>query len=176
MRQAVVNLVEAVRGLCLARSGGAHGVKIALAPQALPPQLLLLLDAFEQVEREGGTAADDELAKVKAGLEGVFRWIKLQGLSTDEPLDILAQALGGKARKKPKSLTVMPTFAPSFQGKKSWKPKLGLGRGIGDLAPTSLDEHRKVASEMDQVTAKMGAAGLRPVPVEEIRVAGMGPC
>ncbi len=177
MRQAVVNLVEAVRGLCLARSSGGHGVRIGLQPQALPPQLLALLDALEQVDRDGG-AGEDELAKVKAGLEGVFRWIKLQGLSTDEPLDILSQALGGKARRKPKALTVMPTFAPSYQRKKAWKPKLNLARGIGDGLPSSLDDHRKAAFDMGEVAAKMGAAAPRPVPAqpEERRVVGMGPC
>ena len=177
MRQAVVNLVEAVRGLCLARASSGHGVRIGLQPQALPPQLIAILDALEQVDRDGGHG-EDELAKVKAGLEGVFRWIKLQGLSTDEPLDILAQALGGKARRKPKALTVMPTFAPSYERKKAWKPKLNLARGIGDGLPTTLDDHRKTALAMGEVASKMGAAAPRaeiPQP-EERRVAGMGPC
>ncbi len=46
MRQAVVNLVEAVRGLRLVRSSGAHGVRIALPPQDLAPQLIEVLEAL----------------------------------------------------------------------------------------------------------------------------------
>lgn len=177
MRQAVVNLVEAVRGLRLVRSSGAHGVRIALPPQELAPQLIEVLEALEAVEREGANPEESELAKVKVGLEGVFRWISLQGLSTDEPLEILAKALG-KGERKRKALVTMPVFAPGFARKKTWKPKFRVGGTgeFGDSVPRTIEEHRKVAFVMDQIRNSLGSAVLpKPNPPDERPRPGMGP-
>jgi len=176
MRQAVVNLIEAVRGLRLARSSGTHGVRIELGAADLAPNLLATLEALEAVERDGGDSVDEELAKVKMGLEGVFRWIRLQGLDTDEPLEILARAMGGRPPRKHKAPASMPTFAPNFAKRKQWKPKLSLAQGLGSDNPRTLEEHRKVAFVMDQVRASLGDAVLpKATQAEMPRMPGAGP-
>jgi len=179
MRQAIINLVEAVRGLKLSRTHqpAPHCVKIGVAARELPEQLLTVLDAFEALEREGGAGlADQELDNIKAGLDGVFRWIKLQGLSTDEPLAIMAQALGAQGKKKPKSFPLLPSFTPGFTKRKSWKPKLSIAPGFsGAKTLDSMEEHIQQAKAMGEVVAKMGAAAPILAKAEEVERPGMGP-
>lgn len=164
MRKDVVDLIEAVRGLALVPTGesGPKCIRIEGDPKTFPDRLLAVAKALEAVDAKGAVSASDEnvdLAKLKAAIDGVFRWIRLQGLKTDEPFDIIAQALGGAPRSKGKKLDTMPVFALTFRPKKQWKPRVSLGRRLEDeKAPVTLEEHREQAAKMGEVIGKMGAA------------------
>lgn len=164
MRKDVVDLIEAVRGLGLTPTGedGPRCIRIDGDAKAFPERLLAVAKALEAVDAKGGIAAAEEnvdLVKLKSAIDGVFRWIKLQGLKTDEPFDIIAQALGGTPRSKGKKLDTMPVFAMSYRPKKKWKPQISLGRRLEDTkAPETLEEHRDQAAKMGEVLEKMGAA------------------
>lgn len=183
MRQSIVNLVEAVRGLKVARTGqpAPHCVRIGGGDREsaleFPERLLALAEALEAFDRDGGAEAGDaELDRIKQGLDGVFRWIKLQGLSTDEPLDIMAVALGGKARKKPKTLSLLPSFTPGFGKRKTWKPKLSTAPRLdGSRSLETMAQHVELAAGMAEVVSKLGAAAPQ-IRVEDASSPGMGPC
>ncbi len=114
---------------------------------------------------------------MKAGLEGVFRWIRLQGLSTDEPLEILAKAMG-KGERKRKALVAMPAFMPGFARKKPWKPKFRVGGTgeFGDSVPRTIEDHPQGRLRDGPDPHSLGAAVLpKPNPPEGTFTAGHGP-
>lgn len=168
MRKDIVDLIEAVRALSLVPTGevGPRCVRIEGDPKLLPERLLAVAKALEAVDAKGAAAATEEsvdLGKLKSAIDGVFRWIRLQGLKTDEPFDIIAQALGGSAKSKGKKLETMPVFALTFKPKKQWKPRVSLGKRLEDeKAPETIEEHREMATKMNEVISKMGAAAPMP--------------
>lgn len=159
MRQAIHKLVEAVRSLKLStvdRNGAEHLV-IGLSREEMSDRLLDLHAALAAYDKDG----DGELIEARRMREAIgeiFRWIKIQGLSVDEPLDIVARVLGAEERKKGGGYEIMPAFAPKHVRKrKGWKPQLALP-GERLTAMRSLSDHQKLASTMDQVVDRMGAA------------------
>ena len=179
MRPSLARLAEAARALRLTRHPGTHGVRIGAPPAELPARLLALMEALEAVDADGAASLGEaDPQKLSEGIDGVFRWIAAQGLSTDEPLAILAKAMG-KGAKRPAKLVPMPAFAPGFRKKKSWKPKLGLDRGIGDgLAGLGADAENTLAHNFRETARLMGHAAPVPVagPAIEEPAFTMGPC
>jgi len=181
MRPSLAKLVEAARALRLTRHTGGHGLRIGAPPAELPARLLAVLESLEAIDAEDGKAnvLDADPQKVSDGIDAVFRWIAAQGLSTEEPLAILAKAMGRPA-KRPGKLVPIPSFAPGFTRKKSWKPKLSLGRNIGDgLAGLGTDASNGLAFNMRETARMMGHAAVVPAPqaaVDEQVPLTMGPC
>lgn len=179
MRPSLARLVEAARALRLTRHDGGHGVRIGSPPAELPPRLLALLSALEAVDAESGAASflDADPQKLSDGIDGVFRWIAAQGLSTEEPLAILSRAMGRPA-KRPAKLVPMPSFAPGFRKKKSWKPKISIVPDIDQGMPSlCADATNKLAFDVRETARLMGHAAVR----QEERADGevpltMGPC
>ena len=160
MRKTFIDLVEAVRGLRLSRSRGSDDrVTLGIEPAQLPRQLVAIHRALEAFDADGGVSLDDQTAdagKLRQALDATFRWIRTQGLSTDDPLDLVAEALGSKTDKKKRAAyDILPAFAPQHVRKKSWKPKLSLP--IEQLSVMrSIDDHRKVAAGMQEVIMRIG--------------------
>jgi hypothetical protein len=181
MRPSLAKLVEAARALRLTRHPNTHGLRIGAPPAELPVRLLAVLEALEAHDAEGANASvlDADPAKVSEGIDAVFRWIAAQGLATDEPLALLAKAMG-KAGKRPGKLVPIPAFAPGFRKKGSWKPKLGLARGIGDgLASLGRDAENGDSANMRETVRLMGHASVAMVEIPaapEPESLTMGPC
>lgn len=168
MRKTLIDLVEAVRGLKLsfASRNDDRRVRVGIQASALPGHLLVIYDALEAFDADGGVTLDDagEADRMRKALDATFRWIKTQGLSTDEPLDLVAEALGAKAEKKRASYDILPAFAPQHvRKKKSWKPRLSLPADQLHVM-RSIDDHRKVAFDMQQVIMRIGDVA----PIEEV--------
>jgi hypothetical protein len=164
MRKTIVDLIEAVRGLGLSsvmRDGQRH-LKVGVDPLAFQEALMRVSDALEAVDADSAPAAEDDAARMRAALDSTFRWIRLQGLSTEEPLALVAEALGQKGKKRQASYDILPAFAPQHKRKKGWKPRLSLPRNQVATMRT-IDDHRKAAADMDQVNLRMGAV----LPAEE---------
>lgn len=157
MKPSFSRLIEAVRGLKLvrARSGSAPAIRLGLHPDTVQPALGELFDALEGVDADGSATTDlDDPARLKEALNATFKWIRMQGLATDEPLALVAEALGTKAEKARKGYQILPAFAPEHVRKKTWKPKLSL---VGTEAEPmlTLADHRKNAARMGEVALKI---------------------
>lgn len=158
MRQAIHRLVEAARNLKLSvvDRNGRHLV-IGVQRDEMQERLLELHDALEQVDQDGATDVVDA-RRMREALDATFRWIKTQGLSIEEPVDIVAKVLGVEGTtKKDAGYEIMPSFAPQHERKrKGWKPVLALpGERLTTMR--TISDHQKQAGKMDQVVDRMGA-------------------
>lgn len=160
MRKTLIDLVETVRGLRLSFSakGEDRRVKLGIDPTALPSHLLAIHDALQAFDADGGVAFDDaeESGRLRKALDATFRWIRVQGLSTDEPLDLVAEALGSKKERRKAAYDILPAFAPQHvRKKKGWKPRLQLPADQFHVM-RSIDDHRKFAADAQQVLMRIG--------------------
>lgn len=176
VRKSVVDLVEAVRALNMRRAetGGVERVRIGLAAGEAEERFLALQKALEALDAEGGLAAespaaDTDASKLRTALDSVFRWIRLQGLPVDEPLEQVAEALGeGKRKKKAAGYQKLPVFAPNgFKKKMSWKPKMHIVGVLDMKGRMSMSDHRARSADFQQVVMKMGAAAPREAPEQD---------
>ena len=164
MRKEIVDLVEGVRSLKIARTGhpAPHCVKIGVPAPEFPVKLEELQAALERLDASGGLGRgveDEDVSKLRDAVNGVFRWIRMQGLSADEPMRILSETLSGKPQKKQQAFEMLPKYAVTARKKKmKWKPKLSYEAELGDrhLSGSDLKSHAKLSADMQQTILKMG--------------------
>jgi len=158
MRPAISRLVEAVRALRLSVSQDVEGRKLAIGvpKSSLTDHLIDIHDALAEFDADGAPEVVDA-RRMREALNEVFRWIKVQGLSIDEPAHLVADILGIEGKKKSNaSYEILPSFAPKHVRKrKTWKPALTLPL---DRMKTmrSISDHKKNAAVMEQVVDRMG--------------------
>lgn len=160
MRKVIADFVESVRALrvsVVVRDGERH-VRIDSDAHQLRSQLLEVHDALVAVDADGALSRGEDPQKYRAGIEGLLRYIQLQGLPIDGALDVLAEHLGtGEVAKKSASYEILPNYSPSHVRKKrTWKPNLTLPKSR--LATMTMGDHAKFADGARQVLSKMGAA------------------
>lgn len=171
MRPEISQLLESARALQLKPTGetGPRCVKFGIDASLVPERLLVLHHAIEAVDKAGSSSVDagapdpaHDPEKLRAAIDGLFNWMKLQGLNTGEAADIVAAAITGK-QKAQKRYVTLPRFAPqAVRRKKKWKPKTHLGAKFdGDGAPSTMNEHRGLGREMDEVVMRLGHAAPR---------------
>jgi hypothetical protein len=167
MRKEVVDLVEAARALKLTRTGepGVRCVRIGVPSPEFPSKLETLQAALEAVDASGALkagAGELDNDRMKSAIDSVFRWMKMQGIDTNDPLRILGEALAGKPAKSQGSYMPLPKFAPNVaKKKKKWNPQLKLGSDLGsnrDITAMTMGNHARMGADMAQVVLKMGAA------------------
>ena len=159
MRAAISRLIEAARGLKLSVTEEDRGRKLAIgvSRDELTERLIELHDALEAADADG--AADMDPRRTREAFNELFRWIRLQGLSIEEPAALVAATLGVEVKASASSgYDIMPSFSPRHERKKKgWKPTLTLP--LERLRTMkSIGDHAKVANNMDQVVSKMGDA------------------
>lgn len=163
MKQSVIKLVEAVRALRLSytEAGNKRRVRLGIPAETVQDRLLDIHDALEAADADGAMLIDgEETERLNDALNGVFKWIRIQGLPLDEPLSIVADAIGLKRKKKAGAFTIMPSFAPAAVRKKAWNPKMSAVGDDIDVMRT-LAQHRRNAESMQLTTSRMGAAAPR---------------
>ncbi len=171
MRPEISNLLESARALQLKATGetGPRCVRFGIENALIPEKLLALQQAIEAVDRAGSASLSSDPvdpgqdpAKLRAAIDGIFGWMKLQGLDTGEAADIVASAITGQ-QKKQKRYVTLPRFAPeAVKRKKKWKPKTLLGASLdGSDTPATLADHQKLGREMDEVAMRMGHSAPR---------------
>lgn len=163
MKQSIFKLVEAVRALRLSytEAEGKRRIRLGIPAEIVQDRLLDIHDALEEADADGALLiSSDETERLNDALNGVFKWIRIQGLALDEPLTIVADAIGLKRKKKPGTYTIMPSFAPAAVRKKAWNPKMSA---IGDDIDVmrTLAQHRRNAENMHLTASRMGAAAPR---------------
>lgn len=133
MRKEAHALVQAVRRLRLALTGQPEPrcVSVGVPAAEFPVRLADIQRALETLD--AADAADpvptgDDAEKLRKGIDGVFRWIRLQGLDTAEPLQILTEALTGRRGKPPDKYEMLPRFTPYARRKPNgWEVAIGAG-------------------------------------------------
>ncbi len=167
MRREAHALVEAVRALRLALTGkpAPRCVTVGASATEFPERLAALQRALETLDATGGAldalGAPEDMEKLRKGVDGIFRWIKLQGLDTAEPLQILTEALTGRSGRRPERYEMLPKFTPyARRDDREWKPAFTLGSSIGgnpmSVSGMGPDDHRVLGRRMEQVSLKMG--------------------
>lgn len=184
MRKEAHALVDAVRALGLALTGkpAPRCITVGIPAAEFSVGLARVQEALEALDRSGAASEDPEVVEnMRKGIDGVFKWVRLQGLDTAEPLQILADALAGRASRRPAKYEMLPKLTPFSRRKSNWKPKLHLGSELGGRAMSSFDRdaHAAYGREMAQAADKLGAVMPRrapePVPEELAHVALAGP-
>ena len=171
MRPELNRLLEAARALQLKPTGetGPRCVRFGIDNAQVPQKLLELHHAIEAVDMAGSAALAGDAPdpardpeKLRAAIDGLFNWMKIQGINTADAADVVASAISGKQKAQKRYIT-LPRFAPqAVKRKKNWKPKTLLGpRFDNEGAPKTLDEHKKLGRDMDEVVVRMGHAAPR---------------
>ena len=167
MRKAYIDLLEAVKAVQMKATGetGARAIAFGIPQSQVPEKLLAVLRAAEAAERVGTSALtggasepaspSDDPAKLREVIDGLFQWMKIQGLDVSEPTAIVAETLKGKS-KRGKRYVMLPKFAPNAERrKKQWKPILTVDGTM------SADEMKAKAREMGEVADRLGPAAAR---------------
>lgn len=156
MKKEIVDLVEAVRGLQIKRTGSPapHCVKIGVPPLEFPEKLEVLQTALERFDRsEGESTEDDKIEKYKKTIDALFKWMRVEGIPVDHPKAIIEEILSGKTEKKFKTFDVLPSFEPSMMRPKPWKHhdkfKLGSRLGTRNISGIGMASARRMGAEMD---------------------------
>lgn len=167
MRKAYIDLLEAVNAVQMKATGetGARAIAFGIPQSQVPEKLLAVLRAAEAAERVGASALTggasepasptDDPAKLREVIDGLFQWMKIQGLDVREPTAIVAETLKGKG-KRGKRYVMLPKFAPNAERrKKQWKPVLTVDGTM------SADEMKAKARDMGEVADRLGPAAAR---------------
>ncbi|AOG02879.1 hypothetical protein [Bosea sp. RAC05] len=171
MRPELSALLESARALQLKATGepGPRCVRFGIENALIPEKLLALQQAIEAVDKAGSASLSGEPldpgqdpAKLRLAIDGLFAWIRVQGLDPTDASDIVASAITGQ-QKRQKRYVTLPRFAPeAVKRKKKWKPKTLLGSALdGSDTPTTLSEHQKLGREMDEVAMRLGHSAPR---------------
>jgi len=167
MRHEFVDLLNCAKALELKATGesGPRCVRFGIDKDTIPERLLALQKAVEAADRVSGSATDPTFdpEKLRAAVDGLVRWISLQGLSAVEATEVIAGIMNGGTRKKSKRYITLPRFAPqSVRKKKTWKPKTLLGViDMEDDPLRSMGDHEQRGRDMDEVTSRMGHCATR---------------
>ena len=128
MRKEAHALVQAVRrlGLSLTSKPAPRCVSVGIPAAEFPVRLADLrraLEALDAAEADEMSPTGEDAEKLRKGIDGVFRWIRLQGLDTAEPLQILTEALTGRKGRPPDKYEMLPKSTPYARRKSgSWQP------------------------------------------------------
>lgn len=175
MRKEIHDLIEAVRRLDIRISDGSLPGCVKLGGPAMdfPARLMEVQRALEAVDKAGGAdaalgdssvsadAAAAQAAQLRTAIDGVFRWMRVQGLDVSEPMEIVGDALEVPQGKRKKSYQTLPVFAPNgCKRRKGYRPKLNLLPAYEDR--DSLKDVRKHAYAIEQTEQIMGHAVAKP--------------
>jgi len=133
MNKETIGLIEAVRDLRLAvvEAEAVERVRIGGAADDFPRRLVALARALEAFDRAGGARAEAsaaparpeagmETGKLKNAIDGMFKWMRGQGIDISQPYAILEEAMGIPPEKRKKGLAPKPRYAAG--AKRTRKP------------------------------------------------------
>ena len=143
MRREVVNLIESVRELQIQltpKPDNPDGIRLGGERATFPTRLKNVAEALQELDRVGsaglnGIPVEDptlDSAKLRMALDGVFRWMRFQGLDVKEPHNIVAQSLGVEEAKKGKTYRPIPKFAPNAHKKSGSGISTNLNVAVGE--------------------------------------------
>lgn len=166
MRREIVELVEAARDLQVLlapRPDNHRSVRIGGPRDNFPDRLWRIAVALERVDRAGAAGlsqdeADDpvmDAAKLRMALDGVFRWMRSNGMDVSEPHSVVSAALGaqGKVVKAGKGYKPVPQFAHNgYKKSVRTKPLMRLDPNPGERVTIDGLRQKDIQAEMTEVS------------------------
>ena len=171
MKREIADLIEAVRelGVVLAPTvQNPTSIRLQGNRDEFPERLWNLGEALEAVDKAGSASIDEtpddpsmDPACLRLALDGVFRWMRSNGLDVTEPHAVVASAMGA-GKSSGKAYRLIPKFAhDGFKKNMRPKPLLKLSPNPGEKI--TLESLRNKEMQANLVENSLGSASTQKV-------------